>query len=165
MAEVWKPIQGYDELYEVSNLGKVRTIKTGVIRKITLDGNGYLQLSLCKNGLQKSFKVHRLVANAFIPNPNNYREINHKDENKQNNCVDNLEWCTRLYNMRYGNCHNNKKIPVVQLDKQGNVIHEFSSIADATKQFNKAHNSNIKRCCDGMRKTCCGYVWKYKESE
>ena len=105
MDEIWKPVCGFEDKYEVSNLGRVRSLnfrnKKNDIKLLTpLDnGKGYLQVRLSR----KWHKVHRLVAKAFIPNPNNYDEINHKDENKSNNKVDNLEWCSRKYNVNYGN--------------------------------------------------------------
>ena len=112
--EIWKPIKNYEGLYEVSNLGRIKGVtryvkgKVGYriqkekIRKCEVSSNGYLHVLLCKNGKYTTHNVHRLVAGAFIPNPDNLPEINHKDENKENNCVDNLEWCTRKYNMNYG---------------------------------------------------------------
>lgn len=109
--EIWKPIPGYEGLYEVSNLGRVRSIKyfnpannkiyirTRVL-KPSKHENGYLRVGLCKNCKEKKFRIHRLVGMVFISNPNNYLEINHIDGNKENNCVSNLEWCTREYNIK-----------------------------------------------------------------
>ena len=105
--EEWKYIEGYEGLYQVSNYGRVRSLfyrkKNQVqllkLRKVT---KGYLQVALWKNRKRKDFMVHKLVAEAFIPNPNNYPQINHKDEDKTNNCVENLEWCTNEYNHNYG---------------------------------------------------------------
>jgi len=109
--EIWKSIEGYEEQYTVSNFGRVRglnrkdsigrNIKSSII-KPQRSKRGYLQVSLCKNGTRKSFKVHRLVADAFIPNPHAYPQVNHKDENKENNYVSNLEWCNNLYNSNWG---------------------------------------------------------------
>jgi hypothetical protein len=115
MDEIWKPIPGYEGYYEVSNTGKVRSLTRTVIMK---DGkprpikgrelkpkinNGYPTVNLSKNGTVKTIRIHRLVALTFIPNPDNLPIINHKDENKQNNNVNNLEWCTYEYNNNYGN--------------------------------------------------------------
>ena len=113
--EEWKSIPGYEGLYEVSNLGRVRSVDryvkylNGMIHlhkgKVLSPGirsDGYLQVSLCCNGKYKTIAVHRLVAQAFIENPDNLPEINHKDEDKTNNSVDNLEWCDRSYNNTYG---------------------------------------------------------------
>ena len=112
--EIWKDITGYEELYQISNYGRVRSLdrydsmgrfKEGIMLKTYDNGNGYKKITLYKNGLCKTFSVHRLVAIAFIPNDNNLPQINHKDENPSNNHVDNLEWCTNEYNSNYGN-HN-----------------------------------------------------------
>lgn len=112
--EQWKPILGYEGLYEVSSLGRVRSlprwhntritgyIDKGRMLKPRFDSYGYQMVMLCKNKIQKNYLIHKLVAKAFIDNPNNYDSINHKDEDKTNNCVDNLEWCTRYYNNNYG---------------------------------------------------------------
>ena len=102
--EYWKPVVGYEGLYEVSNLGRVKSLKFGKERilKPQKDTSGYLCVTLCKNNNQCQFKVHRLVAEAFIPNPNNLPQTNHKDECKTNNIASNLEWCDRKYNVNYG---------------------------------------------------------------
>ena len=118
--EVFKPIAGYEGLYEISNLGRVKSlpkfhhtryggyIKKEKILENRLDSYGYQFVILCKNKIQKNFLVHRLVANTFLDNPNNYDSINHKDENKLNNSVENLEFCDRNYNNNYGT--RNKRI-------------------------------------------------------
>lgn len=100
MEEIWKDIAGYEGLYKVSNKGRVYNLKFE--RFMGHISNKYMCVRLGKYGKQKNYKVHRLVAQAFIPNPDNLPFINHKDENKLNNCVDNLEWCTREYNVNYG---------------------------------------------------------------
>lgn len=111
MTEQWRPIEGYEGLYEVSNLGKVRSLDRidctgrrlkGKILIPLMMKNGYLSVFLCKEGKAKHFLIHRLVAQAFILNPEGLKEINHKDEDKTNNLVDNLEYCDRKYNMNYG---------------------------------------------------------------
>lgn len=116
MEEIWKPVLGYEGLYEVSNLGRVRSVDRSVTYnngqihlhkgKLLSPGKtnklGYLQVALCKNGSIKHKLVYRLVAEVFIPNPDNLPQVNHKDENPLNNCVDNLEWCTSEYNINYG---------------------------------------------------------------
>lgn len=105
--EIWKDIEGYEGLYQVSNYGKVKSLgndknKKSKMRKERTTKDGYIQIKLHKNGETKGFYIHRLVAQAFISNPNGYKEVNHIDENKRNNSSTNLEWCTRLYNVRYG---------------------------------------------------------------
>ena len=103
MNEEWRDIKGYEGLYQVSNLGRVRSFynNKGKILKGTPDKDGYLRVALYKNG-PKKYGIHQLVAKMFIPNPNNLPAINHKDENKQNNTTENLEWCTIAYNNSYG---------------------------------------------------------------
>lgn len=115
MIETWKNVKGYEGMYQVSNLGRVKSLsrsiydsrgytvyRKGKIKKPSFDKNGYPQIGLCKNGTVVTRKIHRLVAEAFIPNPENKPEINHKDEDKANNCVDNLEWMTEKENVNYG---------------------------------------------------------------
>lgn len=99
--EIWKPIKGYEGLYEVSNLGRVKSLRRNSILKAVLH-NGYLIVSLRNNGITQQCRVHRLVAEAFILNPYNLPCVNHKDEIKTNNKVDNLEWCSVKYNTNYG---------------------------------------------------------------
>lgn len=109
--EIWRPVVGYEGLYEVSSYGRVRSLdrydsrnrfRKGRILKLSDNGRGYLIVGLHSNNKVKNFLVHRLVAEAFLPNPENLTEVNHKDEDKSNNCVDNLEWCNRNYNINYG---------------------------------------------------------------
>lgn len=187
MEEIWKNIEGYPN-YMVSNLGKVKSLGNNKTRKEKImklcnTGNGYLAVNLCKNGKEKTYLVHRLVAEAFIPNPNNYSQINHKDENKQNNFVyinedgtvdlekSNIEWCTAKYNMNYGTRskrqgeeminHPSNSKPVLQIDKNTNeVIAEFPSTMEVKRQLGFAF-TNISECCLGKRKTCGGFKWKY----
>ena len=116
--EIWKDIENYDGIYQISNFGRVKSLsrqtKSGkykeIIKKPSLAGRGYYRLALCKNGKPKYYYIHRLVAKAFIPNPNNLPLVNHKDENKLNNNVNNLEWCDSEYNMNYGFCNIKKNI-------------------------------------------------------
>ena len=124
MIEEWRDIEGYEGLYQVSNLGRVKSLARVVIRsdgkpntvneKILKYGmnRGYCAVVLCKDGKKKMYKVHRLVAMAFLRNPHNLPEVNHKDEDKKNNCVDNLEWCTSLYNINYGS-HNERVTNII----------------------------------------------------
>ena len=105
MKEIWKNIMGFNG-YQVSNFGRVRSFKTYKILKQATNNKGYKSLGLCKKGKMSTFLVHRLVAEAFIPNPDKLPCINHKDENPSNNCVSNLEWCDQKYNTNYGTCIN-----------------------------------------------------------
>ena len=102
MMEEWKKIPGYEGLYEVSNMGNVRNVRRNKLLRLSKTNNRYIRVSLCKNGIKTGLTVHRLVAEAFIPNPDNLPEVNHKDEDKTNNRVENLEWCDHKYNMNYG---------------------------------------------------------------
>ena len=113
MQEIWKDVRGWEGLYQISNLGNVRTLhyKKPYLRKLSKTQRGYLVVNFfISKGKYKNYSVHRLVAEAFIPNPNNLPQINHKDENRLNNRVDNLEWCTNKYNCNYGHhCENLSK--------------------------------------------------------
>lgn len=102
MMEEWKEIPGYEGLYEVSNQGNVRNVRRNTLLRLSKTNNGYKRVFLCKNGIKTGFQVHRLVAQSFIPNPLNLPQVNHKDEDKTNNNVDNLEWCSAKYNINFG---------------------------------------------------------------
>ncbi len=148
MEEIWKPINGYKELYEVSNKGRVRSLKTGkeMARRVGYDG--YVRVSLTKQGQQKQRFLHRLVATAFIENPYNLPEVNHKDEDKANNLPRNLEWCTHKYNSNYGSrlyrMAQTNSIPVIQYTKSGQEVARYSSIVEASEAVNDSgkHISN-----------------------
>ena len=103
MIEIWRDIKGYENDYQISTTGRLRSVKSNLIMKPMVATNGYLVACLWKDNKQRKITIHRLVADTFIPNPANLPEINHIDEDKKNNRVENLEWCTRLYNMNYGN--------------------------------------------------------------
>ena len=157
MIEVFKDVPGYEELYQVSNLGNVKSLITGKILSPGINTCGYLHVILCKNGKQKYYLIHRLVAQAFIPNPDNYPEVNHKDKNRQNNCVDNLEWCTTQYNVEYSRAKQ-----VAQYDLNGNLIATWKSVREIERQTGFLQGS-ISDCCRGHRncKTMYGYIWRY----
>lgn len=151
--EIWK--QYKDTNYEVSNLGNVRNIKTGRVLKPAKHGLGYLHVVLCKNGKHKTITVHRLVAETFIPNPDNLPEVNHKDEDKTNNCIENLEWCTQIYNAQYS-----KNKTILQLKKDGSLVRIWPSAMNVQNilSYNQAH---ISKCCLGKRHSAYGYKWCY----
>lgn len=165
-SEIWKDIQGYEGLYKVSNLGRVKNRK-GLIMSPELYHKGYYRVQLYNKGKRKHERINRLVALAFIPNPNNYPMVNHKDENKLNNKADNLEWCTHKYNCNYGTAiersAKNRRKKVIMYDKQGNKLKDFKSLTIASSYLNKPHaHSHISDCCKGKRKSAYGYIWKYK---
>lgn len=161
MIEEWKDIKEYEGLYQISNLGNVRSLKWGK-KRILIPQNirGYSKVILCKDGKGKMYAIHRLVAQAFIPNPDNLPCVNHKDECKTNNTVDNLEWCDYKYNNNYGTTIQrrvkklNRPILCVELDKT------FESIKEAESLLGKSSHK-ICRCCSGKAKTAYGYHWKY----
>lgn len=189
MEEVWKDIEGYEGLYQVSNKGRVKRLE-----RVTADKNGrkyhkkekilkgrlnrsggYLRVNLHDNkGRRNHLAVHRLVAKAFIPNPEDKPQVNHKDEVKTNNCVENLEWMTNKENINYGT--RNERMTkalrnhvafsktVVQYSKAGELIEVYPSINEVERQLGFAH-SNIIKVIQGKRKTCGGFVWKYVEDD
>ena len=142
--------------------------------------NGYYKVGLYRNGKAKNFKIHRLVAEAFIPNPNNYPQVNHIDGHKNNNCVDNLEWCDNSYNMKEayriglivpnhkgvfkkGECKKTP-IPIIQFDLHNNIVKHWNSFTEAEKFFrpnSKTISTNIHGALNGKQKTAYGYIWKY----
>ena len=179
MKEIWKPVRNYEGLYEglyeVSNTGKVKSLnyrKTGKERilKTYDNGHGYLFVVLSKDGNREQPLVHVLVATAFIENPDNLPEVNHKDENKYNNCMDNLEWCSHSYNNTYNDKAKKvgKKLSksVIGINKISGLILEFPSTCEASRQTG-IDQGNITKCCKGKRyKSAGGYYWHYaSESE
>lgn len=168
MKEIWKDIEEYNGLYQVSNFGRIKNKKKEKILKLFLDTHGYVQVRLYKVSKNKSHKVHRLVAKAFLPNPNNLPCINHKDENRTNNKIDNLEWCTYKYNNNYGNriekYIEKRSKKTLQYDLKGNFIKEWESVKHITKEL-KISKSGISSCAKGKFKQFKGYIWKYKEGE
>lgn len=170
MEEIWKDIEGYEGLYQVSNMGRVKSLRRNIILREGIS-RGYSVLNLSKNGNPLTKKVHRLVATAFIPNPNNYPIVNHKDENRTNNCVDNLEWCTQEYNLNYGtgnkkralsNTNGKRSKPVLQYSLDGTFIKEWKSTMDVERMTGYS-GGHISACCRNIRKTAYGYLWKYKK--
>lgn len=167
MVEIWRDIKDYEGLYQVSNLGRVRNSRTGKLLKPYTNNNGYLIVQLCKNCKYKRLLIHRLVAQAFIDNPDNLPQVNHKDEDKLNNCVDNLEWCSISYNQNYGTSSERKKErlgkKVQQYTKEMVFVAEYPSIKEAARQTG-LDEWNIGSCCKGKYgcKTVGGYIWKYK---
>ncbi|MCI2919085.1 HNH endonuclease [Staphylococcus hominis] len=178
--EEWKYIKGTDDMYMISNKGRVKSLYKNIIRKTNIN-KGYEMITIHIKGKIKSFSIHRLVAEAFIPNPENKPQINHIDENKLNNDVSNLMWCTAKDNANWGTRNErirefvlNNHIPrrykrnvnfaptkkVAQIDKgTKEVIKVFDSITLASKTLGIGQ-SNISDVCRGVRKTTGGYIWK-----
>ena len=175
MIEIWKPIKDYEN-YEVSNLGKVKSLnynRTGEekILKPRKDKDGYLYVGLYKSGKRKFFKIHRLVATAYIFNPDDKPQINHIDCNRQNNCVENLEWCTIKENAQYrekmsnGKCVENAKKrnkPIIATNlKTGEEIY-FESQSEASRELN-LYVQYINQVLKGKQKKAGNYAFKYIE--
>ena len=186
--EIWKDIAEYEGLYQVSNKGRVKSLERKVwnsgnqsyqtikekILKPCKNSDGYLLLNLYKDGQRRPYFIHRLVADTFIPNPNEYKEVNHIDENKENNNVSNLEWVTRKENINHGT--RNERIaktltnrkdrskPVVGTHKETGLVVKYPSMHEASRQLGiKA--SNISACCRGYKKHshAGGYTWSFVE--
>lgn len=165
MIEEWQTVQ-VSNLYEISNIGRIRNKKTQKIISQRKNNGGYMIANLYKNGVPKTYIVHRLVADVFLPKEQGKNYVNHRDEDKTNNSVNNLEWCDVLYNNTYGTRIENasKKVrkAINQYDKNNNFIRTWSSASEVEKRL-KYFGSNICTCCKGRQKTAYGYKWKYKE--
>lgn len=183
MQEIWKDIEGYEGLYQISNFGRVKSFCKSIAGKIIiqhLSCKGYYSVHLYKNGHMKNFTVHRLVAIHYIENKNHFPFINHKDENKLNNCVSNLEWCSPSYNTKYsfnlhpewpGNLSKSKKgkirgaykktrKPILQYSDGGKLIRAWDSCAQINRELH-FHGWTVSECCRGNRRTAYGYKWRY----
>lgn len=196
--ELWKDIKGYEGLYQVSNEGRVKSLdhtivcdngkgvatkkQSGKIRKFTELVKGYKRVTLSKDGIEKQYSVHRLVAEAFIDNPDNLPCVNHKDENPRNNDCTNLEWCTHKYNLNYGTCQQRKKEKlkgkkmkapqellaaikakrkkVYQYTLDGKLLCVYNSLREASR-LNNISAGNLSCVCNGKQKTANGYLWAF----
>lgn len=172
MDEIWKAVPGYEGLYEVSDLGRVRSLprktrngrfRVGKILRLSVNSSGYPMVSLSKDNRHKNVHVHRLVAEAFIPNQYNLPQVNHIDEDKTNNRVENLEWCSSYYNMNYGD-RNRKSSEslskqVGQYNLEGELIRVWSSTVEAGRSG--FVQQTISQCCRGIHKTHKGFIWRY----
>lgn len=161
LEEIWKDIEGFEGLYEVSSWGRVKNSRRGNFLKISNTNNGYLQVGLFKNGKRTKHRVHRLVAQAFIPNPQNKPQVNHIDEDKENNRVENLEWCTAKENSNHGT-HNlrvgkSRSIPIICIE----TGIEYYGARECARQLG-LQQSTITKVLKGERKTTGGYTFKYK---
>lgn len=156
--EIWKDIEGYNGKYRISSYGRVFSVKKGVMMKF-YNQHGYLRLKLTNNGREKDYAVHRLVAEAFIPNPDNLPFINHKDEDKANNKVENLEWCTAWYNSNYSFAK-----PVAQYTLQGELVAIYLNARLASKCTGIDDASITCVVAKIKGHTAGGYVWKFAEN-
>lgn len=182
--EEWRDVVGCEGRYQVSNFGNVRSLFFNRLVSVFTKSNGYKCVTLhYKRGKHTVFYIHRLVAQAFLPNPDSLPQINHKDENKANNNVDNLEWCTCQYNVNYGTGikrRNNTKgfknrffdhekmskrfrRKVNQYSLDGTLIKQWSWSGEAVKALNLKQANSIRYCCRNEGKTAHGYVWRYAE--
>ena len=184
--EIWKDIQGYEGLYKISSLGRVKSTSPGLkfvkgspsemILKQSLSSSGYLHVQLYKNHTASTVLVHKLVALAFLDNPENKPEVNHIDSDRTNNKVSNLEWATKSENMKHsfhyghhvspmlgrkGSKNTNSK-KIIQCDLSGSEIRKWDGIAEAARTIG-CNPSSISACLCGYNKTCKGFIWKYDE--
>lgn len=174
MEEIWKDIEGYENLYMVSSLGRVKSLNynhTGKekILKYGKRPNGYLITTLMKNGIRKDIYIHRLVAQTFIPNPDNKPCVDHIDTNFLNNKAENLRWCTQKENVnnplsieKIKGKNNYKAKPILQFTLNGEFVRRWDCIMDASRELGCSYG-NISSCCRGSRNKSYGYKWGYVE--
>lgn len=180
--EIWKPVVGWEDCYMVSSLGRVKSVDRyvnhrkegcyqfikGKIRKTKYNNGGYEMVSLQKNGKDKTYLVHRLVAQAFIPNPDNLPEVNHKDENTKNNRLENLEWCDRIYNLHYGTAMQRRaekeSVPIIQFTLDGELIRKWDSMQAVMKELG-INRGNISNACSGRCKSAGNSKWEYYDTD
>lgn len=186
--EIWLPVKGYENIYCVSNLGRVKSLDRkcksnriikGILKTLSNSRFGYLRVGLSNNGKFKTHDVHRLVGIAHIPNPDNLYCLNHKNDIKSDNRVENLEWCNMSHNIREAFRLGLKKIhphqleilrkgrestrkTVYQYDKELNLIKVWGSVVEAAKGNNITNPANVGRCCIGIRYTTKGFIWSFK---
>lgn len=177
MAEVWKDIKGYESLYQVSNFGRVKSLLSDKERilKSSKNTQGYLKVNLCIDGLSITKKVHRLVCEAFLPNLENKRTVNHKNGIRSDNRLENLEWATDSENNKHAynelgktgpmtgklGINNPNSIPVCRYSQEGDFIDEFEGAMDAERKTGINHRC-ISYCCKGKYKSSGSYIWRYK---
>lgn len=184
--EIWKDIPGYEGIYQASSLGRIKSLpriihvtrssyRTGsysytVQEKIMSPSirTGYLGITLTKSDKKYNCLIHRLVAKTFLPEYSDNLEVNHIDENKLNNCLKNLEVCTREYNKNYGTGNTRSALhrskAVIQLSKDGSIIREWSGINEASRGT-KICVKDIQRCCNNHAATSKGYKWRYRDDQ
>lgn len=155
-----KDIKGYEGLYAITSCGKVWSYRSKKFLKSCKQSTEYLAVTLCKDGTRKSYTIHRLVAEAYLPNPNNLPQVNHKDENKTHNYINNLEWCDNTYNVNYGT--RNKRVGRARsktvICVETNIVYYSPTEVEQTLGIDA---SSIHKCCKGKRHTAGGYHWRY----
>ena len=176
MIEIWKKIKGYEDYYEISNFGRIKSLhRNGLYLRQFRNNKGYLITQLSKNGNSKTFIVHRLVAETFIDNTYNKEQVNHKNCNKLDNRVCNLEWVTNDENKKHAQEHglckssvkggkNKLSKKVNQYTIEGKLVKQWECLSDIKREFKLKCCSNISSCCKNKLKTAYGYVWKYNYS-
>lgn len=166
MEEIWKDIEEYAGLYQVSNLGRVKRIKSDRVLTGCKNTGGYIQVHLSKNNVVSNKLIHRLVAEAFIPKSENKPQVNHIDEDKTNNRVDNLEWSTAKDNLNHGTRNERssktKSIPIIAINLKSGDVEEFYGTNECARQLRLNH-SHITSVLKGRYKQTGGYTFKYKE--
>lgn len=161
MEEIWKPVVGYESFYEVSNTGKIKSLRSGKLRKLIPNKqNGYLMLFLNRKESKKCCYVHRLVAEAFCEKPAGNDCVNHKDENKHNNNADNLEWVTKYYNNTYNGKTQRCCKEIEQLNEDGTVVRRWHSAREAYHETGIEYK-NISTVCRGLRQRAGGFKWRF----
>lgn len=171
MVEIWGTIPGYEGLYTICNDGRVYSARTRRFVKPRLHHTGYYYIGLTdRNGVRREYRLHRLVARTFCVNddPEHKTMVNHKNENKQDNRAENLEWCTARYNVNYGTCIDRRKAAlereVVCLNFNGDEVARYRSVAEANKALGKDPRDNqISRVCNRKARVAFGFKWKYAE--
>lgn len=157
----FKKIEGFEDLYTIYSDGRVYSERTGKFLKPSNDRGGYQQVDLRRNGEHNRKTVHRLVASAFIPNPDNKPQVDHIDGDKTNNDVSNLRWATQKENINNPITLERKLKPVLQYSQEGQFIKEWPSAIEIERKLGY-DNTSISRCCRGIQKHCGGFIWKYK---
>lgn len=160
MKEIWKDVKGYEELYQVSNLGRVKRVETDRILKVRVKRHGYLGVVLYNNSEPKHYIIHRLVAEAFIPNHENKPQVNHIDEDKTNNTVANLEWVTAKENANHGTRNSTMSHKIVAINSLTGDSYRFNSIRECARTL-KLSNGNISRFFSGELSHVGGYIFEY----
>lgn len=162
--EIWKDVKGYEGLYIVSNHGRVKSFMSNKLLNLQDNGAGYLRVELWKDKTGKKTYVHRMVAEAFLPNPLHKKEVNHKDSNPRNNAVENLEWVSSSENSRHAvykgalDAWGNSAKPIEAINIESGAVLKFATISEAEKALGSRHITDVLK---GKRNQCKGYTFRY----